>query len=130
MPLLQEGPDPIQIQYKFGLGASGAIVGGIIGAAVGGCQSALVVAIAAGLIGIIGGAFADGDYQTSIYCTSPQQERAWATVGYVVLFGLGFTIFGIVLTLFVPDWRPLLIAAGGMFFVVIALSYGGSLAKR
>jgi hypothetical protein len=57
-------------------------------------------------------------------------KLTWATVGYVVLFGLGVTLFGIVLTFFVPDWRPLLIAAGGMFFVVTALSYGGNLAKR
>jgi hypothetical protein len=119
------------IQGKTGFGIIGAVAGGTLGAAAGGWQVALVGSIAAGLIGVIGGTFFDGDYQDATYCNIPQQQqRAWASVGYTVLLGLGIALFGIILTFFVPDWRPLLIASMGMLFVVIALSYGGSLVKR
>lgn len=119
------------VQGKIGFGIIGAIVGGTLGAAAGGWQVALVGSITAGLIGVIGGAFLDGDYQDTTYCAIPQQQqRAWASVGYTILFGLGIALFGIILTFFMPDWRPLLIASMGMLFVVIALSYGGNLVKR
>jgi hypothetical protein len=117
----------VPIQGKTGFGISGALAGGFGGYAAGGCQVAIAAAIAIGLVGVIGGSFFDGDYENSAYCTTPQQERTWVAVGYTILFGLAVTLFGILLTFFVPDWRPLLIASIGMLFVVIALSYGGSL---
>lgn len=123
MPLIPHFPT---IQGKAGFGIMGAIVGGI-GGAFAGWLGAIAAAIAVGLIGVISGAFLDGDYENSTYCTTRQQERAWVMVGYTILFSLAVAIVGILLTFFVPDWRPLLIASIGMLFVVIALSYGGSL---
>jgi hypothetical protein len=111
------------IEGKAGFAAIGAICGAIFGAFEG-LQVAIVFTIAIGLIGLIGGAFYDGDYENSVYPYAPGKARAWAAVGYFVLFGLAVAIFGILLSCFVPDWRPLLIAAGGMLLVVIALSYG------
>jgi hypothetical protein len=57
-------------------------------------------------------------------------DRTWAVIGYTILFGLVVTLVGAILRFFVPDWRPLLIAAGGMLFVVIALWHGRSLTQR
>lgn len=57
-------------------------------------------------------------------------EHTWAVVGYIILFGLLVTIVGVILQFVVPDWRPLLIAAGGMLFVIIALWYGQNLEQR
>ena len=115
------------IQGKTGFGIIGAVVGGFGGYAAGGCHVSIAAAIAIGLIGVVVGSFFDHDYDNSTYCTTQQQERTWVAIGYTILFGLAVAVIGILLAFFVPDWRPFLIAAIGMLFVVIALSYGGSL---
>jgi hypothetical protein len=128
MPLHIEGPDAIEA--KLVLGAVGSIFAGIVGGVVCGLKFAMAAALSAGLVGVIAGAFRDGDYDRPIFVTSPQMERAWTVIGYTILIGLGITLFGILLSFFVPDWRPFLVASLGIVAVIIALSYGGSLAHR
>ncbi len=123
MPMQLLPPDQ-SIIGKTGFGFIGVIGGGIIGAASGGWLLAIAAAISSGLVGVIGGAFFDGDYHHVVYLTTPKKERAWTVVGYTILFGLAVAVFGIMLSFFVPDWRPFLLAAGGMLCVVVALSYG------
>ena len=55
---------------------------------------------------------------------SHSYSTIWAKIGYIVVFGLAVTVFGVLLRFIVSGPFPFALAAFGMGFVVIALYYG------
>jgi hypothetical protein len=123
VPVVPGGPGARAIQGICMFSVIGILLGGVLGAAATtDVQSTIVTAITGGVFGGLLGLFLGGDTQ------SQDLKRAWAVVGYVILFGLLITFVGSILRFFVHDWWPLFVAAIGMLFVISALWHGRNLA--
>jgi hypothetical protein len=62
-----------------------------------------------------------------LMASSQELERTRAALDYIIILGLMVTLVGAFLQFIIPEWRLLLISAGGMLLVVIALWYGRNL---
>lgn len=132
----QDGPDGNAIRVLY------IIVGAITGLVIGGlliqttnidAGTADIIEVIIMLLGGCGG-FLVGDHSQSraaravkLMASNQELERTWAALGYIIILGLMVTVVGAFLQFIIPDWRLLLMSAGGMLFVVIALWYGRNL---
>ena len=83
------------------------------------------------LLGCCGG-FLVGDHAQSraaraVPKSNQELQRTRAALDYIIILGLMVTLVGAFLQFIIPEWRLLLISAGGMLLVVIALWYGRNL---
>jgi len=115
---------------KAGYAVFGGLAGGWIGAATCGLLYASIAGSSAALVGFVIGAFADHDFDESVYRAGPKERRLWKAVGYSVLVGGGISLIGLNLVFFVQDWRPFFLSSIGMAIIVAALAYGERLAKE
>ena len=123
------------ILYTIGGAIIGLVIGGLLIQTVNiDAGTADFIEVIIMLLGSCGG-FLVGDHSQSraaravpkLMASNQELERTWAALDYTIILGLMVTLVGAFLQFIIPDWRLLLISAGGMLVVVIALWYGRNL---
>jgi hypothetical protein len=132
----QDGPDgnAIRVLYTIGGAITGLVIGGLLIQTINiDAGTADIIEVIMMLLGSCGG-FLVGDSQSraaraipKLMASNQELERTWAALDYTIILGLMVTLVGAFLQFIIPDWRLLLISAGGMLVVVIALWYGRNL---
>ena len=130
----QDGSDgnTIRVLYTIGGAITGLVIGGLLIQTINiDAGTADIIELIIMLLGCCGG-FLVGDYAQSraaraVPNSNQQLERTRAALDYIIILGLMVTLVGAFLQFIIPEWRLLLISAGGMLLVVIALWYGRNL---
>ena len=131
----QDGPgNAIRVLYTIGGAITGLVIGGLLIQTINiDAGTADIIEVIMMLLGSCGG-FLVGDSQSraaraipKLMASNQELERTWAALDYTIILGLMVTLVGAFLQFIIPDWRLLLISAGGMLVVVIALWYGRNL---
>ena len=133
----QDGPDGNTISdlYTIGGAITGLVIGGLLIQTINiDAGTTNIIELIIMLLGSCVG-FLIGNHSQSradravpkLMASSQELERTRAALDYIIILGLMVTLVGAFLQFFIPEWRLLLISAGGMLLVVIALWYGRNL---
>ena len=127
----QDGPNGSAIRVLFTIGGAitGLVIGGLLIQTINiDAGTADFIEVIIMLLGSCGG-FLVGDHSQSraaravpkLMASNQELERTRAALDYIIILGLMVTLVGAFLQFNIPEWRLLLISAGGMLLVVIAL---------
>jgi hypothetical protein len=133
----QDGPDgnTIRVLYTTGGAITGLVIGGLLIQTINiDAGTTDIIELIIMLLGSCVG-FLIGNHSQSradravpkLMASSQELERTRAALDYIIILGLMVTLVGAFLQFIIPEWRLLLISAGGMLLVVIALWYGRNL---
>jgi hypothetical protein len=133
----QDGPDgnTIRVLYTTGGAITGLVIGGLLIQTINiDAGTTDIIELIIMLLGSCVG-FLIGNHSQSradravpkLMASSQESERTRAALDYIIILGLMVTLVGAFLQFIIPEWRLLLISAGGMLLVVIALWYGRNL---
>jgi hypothetical protein len=133
----QDGPDgsTIRVLYTIGGAITGLVIGGLLIQTINiDAGTTDIIELIIMLLGSCVG-FLIGNHSQSradravpkLMASSQELERTRAALDYIIILGLMVTLVGAFLQFIIPEWRLLLISAGGMLLVVIALWYGRNL---
>jgi len=126
----QDGPDgnAIRVPYIIGGAITGLVIGGLLIQTTNiDAGTADIIEVIIMLLGGCGGFLVGDRSQSRAVASNQESERTGAVLGYIIILGLMVTVVDAFLQFIIPDWRLLLMSAGGMLFVVIALWYGRKL---